>query len=88
MKLVKHSDNDYSLMDGESIVANTITSLNGYILDIDQINTLLPNDDDEFEIESISFRDSSGGAKLVINLKRSLRTIRNIKINDILNTKK
>ena len=89
MKLVKRDDY-YLLIDGESIVANTITSLTGYILDIDQINTLLPiNDDDEFEIGSIGFRDDSfGGAKLVINLKRSLKTIRNIKINDILNPDK
>ena len=86
MKLVKHADNDYSFMDGDRIVANTITSLTGYILDIDQINTLLPiNDDDEFEIESISFRDTLGKkATFVMNLKRSPRTIRNIKINEIL----
>jgi len=87
MNLIKHDDDDYSLMDGEKIVANTITSLTRYILDIDQINTLLPiDDDDEFEIESTIFRyDSLGGAKLVMNLKRNLKTIRNLKINDILN---
>jgi hypothetical protein len=91
MRLIKQDDN-YLLMDGENIIANTGTdqvsdlATGKFCLDLEQINTLLPiKDDDDFQIETIV----KGGVypknpNLVINLKRSLKTIRNLKLETIL----
>jgi hypothetical protein len=87
MKLIKQ-DNNYLLIDGKTILANTdpkqvsIWPTGEFCLDLKQINTLLPiDDDDDFQIETISVK----GEYHVINLKRTLRTIRNKKIEEILN---
>jgi len=55
MKLITDGNDNYSLMDGDLVVATTMYSLIAeYFLDLEQINTLLPiKDDDEFEIQSV-----------------------------------
>jgi hypothetical protein len=53
-----------------------------YFLDLKQINTLLPiEEDDDFDIES---RVVKKDMKIYMLLKRSLRTTRNTKLEEIL----
>lgn len=82
MKLITDGSH-YSLMDGDEVVATTMYSLVAqYFLDLKQINTLLPiEEDDEFEKESLVIKQDM---KIYMLLKRSLRTVRNAKLEQIL----
>ena len=82
MKLITDGSH-YSLMDGDVVVATTMYSLTAeYFLDLKQIKTLLPiEEDDEFDTESIVLKQDM---KLYMHIKRSLRTVRNSKLEEIL----
>ncbi len=82
MKLITDGNN-YSLMDGDVVVATTMYSLIAeYFLDLKQIKTLFPiEEDDEFDTESIVVKQNM---KIYLLLKRSLRTTRNTKLEEIL----
>jgi hypothetical protein len=88
MKLITDGNDNYSLMDGDLVVATTMYSLIAeYFLDLEQINTLLPiKDDDEFEIQSVGIKNGSID-KMYLYLKRSVRTVRNTKLEQILKNK-
>ena len=81
MKLITDGSH-YSLMDGDEVVATTMYSLVAqYFLDLKQINTLLPiEEDDEFEKESLVIKQDM---KIYMLLKRSLRTTRNTKLEKL-----
>ena len=82
MKLITDGNN-YSLMDGDVVVATTMYSLTAeYFLDLKQIKTLFPiEEEDEFEKESLVVKQDM---KIYMLLKRSLRTVRNTKLEEIL----
>ena len=82
MKLITDGSH-YSLMDGDVVVATTMYSLTAeYFLDLKQIKTLLPiEEDDDFETESIVVKQDM---KIYALIKRSLRTTRNTKLEEIL----
>ena len=82
MKLITDGSH-YSLMDGDEVVATTMYSLTAeYFLDLKQIKTLLPiEEDDDFDTESIVLKQDM---KLYMHIKRSLRTVRNSKLEEIL----
>ena len=82
MKLITDGSH-YSLMDGDVVVATTMYSLTAeYFLDLKQIKTLLPiEEDDDFETESIVVKQDM---KIYDLIKRSLRTTRNTKLEEIL----
>ena len=83
MKLITDGSH-YSLMDDDNeVVATTMYSLVAqYFLDLKQIKTLLPiEEDDEFEKESLVIKQDM---KIYMLLKRSLRTVRNAKLEQIL----
>jgi hypothetical protein len=82
MKLITDGSH-YSLMDGDVVVATTMYSLIAeYFLDLKQIKTLFPiEDDDEFDTESIVVKQNM---KIYMLIKRSLRTTRNTKLEEIL----
>ena len=85
MKLITDGSH-YSLMDDDNeVVATTMYSLVAqYFLDLKQIKTLLPlEEDDDFDIESRVEKDM----KIYALLKRSLRTVRNAKLEEILKNK-
>jgi hypothetical protein len=71
--------------DDNEVVATTMYSLVAqYFLDLKQIKTLLPlEEDDDFDIESRVEKDM----KIYALLKRSLRTVRNAKLEEILKNK-
>ena len=81
MKLITDGSH-YSLMDGDEVVATTMYSLTAeYFLDLKQIKTLLPiEEEDEFDTESIVVKYM----KRYMHIKRSLRTTRNTKLEEIL----
>jgi hypothetical protein len=83
MKLITDGNDNYSLMDGDVVVASTMYSLTAeYFLDLKQIKTLFPiKEDDEFDTESIVVKQNM---KIYMLLKRSLRTTRNTKLEEIL----
>ena len=83
MKLITDGNDNYSLMDGDEVVATTMYSLTAeYFLDLKQIKTLLPiKEDDEFEKESLVVKQDM---KIYMLLKRSLITVRNTKLEQIL----
>lgn len=85
MKLITDGSH-YSLMDGDVVVATTMYSLIAeYFLDLKQIKTLLPiEEEDEFETESIVVKQDM---KIYMHIKRSLRTTRNTKLEEILKNK-
>ena len=85
MKLITDGSH-YSLMDGDVVVATTMYSLIAeYFLDLKQIKTLLPiEEEDEFDTESIVLKQDM---KLYMHIKRSLRTVRNTKLEEILKNK-
>ena len=82
MKLITDGSH-YSLMDGDEVVATTMYSLTAeYFLDLKQIKTLFPiEEEDEFEKESLVVKQDM---KIYMLLKRSLRTVRNTKLEEIL----
>lgn len=82
MKLITDGSH-YSLIDVDEVVATTMYSLTAeYFLDLKQINTLLPiEDDDDFDIESVVVKKDM---KRYAIIKRSLRTVRNTKLEEIL----
>ena len=83
MKLITDGSH-YSLMDDDNeVVATTMYSLVAqYFLDLKQIKTLLPiEEDDDFDIES---RVVKKDMKIYALLKRSVRTVRNAKLEEIL----
>lgn len=83
MKLITDGNDNYSLMDGDLVVATTMHSLIAeYFLDLKQIKTLLPiEEEDDFDIES---RVVKKDMKIYALLKRSVRTVRNTKLEEIL----
>ena len=86
MKLITDGNDNYSLIDDDGdVYATTMYSgLASYFLDLEQINTLLPiKDDDEFEIQSVGIKNGNID-KMYLYLKRSVRTLRNDKLNEIL----
>ena len=85
MKLITDGSH-YSLMDGDVVVATTMYSLTAeYFLDLKQIKTLLPiEEEDEFDTESIVLKQDM---KIYMHIKRSLRTVRNKKLEEILKNK-
>jgi hypothetical protein len=83
MKLITDGSH-YSLIDDDNeVVATTMYSLTAqYFLDLKQIKTLLPiEEDDDFDIES---RVVKKDMKIYALLKRSVRTVRNTKLEEIL----
>ncbi len=86
MKLITDGNDNYSVMDGDEVVATTMYSLTAeYFLDLKQIKTLLPiEEEDEFEKESLVVKQDM---KIYMLLKRSLRTVRNAKLEQILKNK-
>jgi hypothetical protein len=87
MKLITDGNDNYSLMNGDEVVATTMYSLiSEYFLDLKQIKTLFPiEEDDEFEKESLVVKQDM---KIYMLLKRSLRTVRNTKLEEILYEKR
>jgi hypothetical protein len=84
MKLITDGNDNYSyILESGEVLATTMYSLTAvYFLDLEQIKTLLPiKEDDEFEPVSIGMKEPG---KMYLNLKRSLKTIRNNKIEEIL----
>jgi len=82
MKLITDGNDNYSLIDDDGVFATTMYSLLTHIfLDLSQIKTLLPiKEDDEFDYELVIKNDM----KVYANVKRSVSTLRNDKLNEIL----